>query len=114
MCRFPADADEKAALTEACLDAHVLKQADGVEGAQAPGSAYYFMGGAADQYYSPPREYAATFSLPEGLACDGASAKCVLQMYYITGECSCWSASRSRKHPGNQPTNQPPNHSLTH
>jgi hypothetical protein len=87
VCRFPAGADEKAALTEACLDAHVLKQAD-VAGSQAPGSAYYFMGGEADQGYSPPREYAATYTLPAGLSCDGASAKCVLQMYYVTGEFS--------------------------
>ena len=64
----------------------MLKQADGVEGAQAPGSAFYFMGNGGDQYYSTPREYAATFSLPAGLSCDGASAKCVLQMYYVTGE----------------------------
>ena len=84
VCRFPAGADERAALTEACLDAHVLKQAD-VAGAQAPGAAYLFLGGGPEQGYSPPREYAATFSLPAGLSCDGASAKCVLQMYYVTG-----------------------------
>jgi hypothetical protein len=112
VCRFPADADEKAALTEACLDAHVLKQAE-VAGAQAPGSAYFFMGNGNDQYYSPPREYAATYTLPAGLSCDGAAAKCVLQMYYVTGE-----FSRALGRPvglenvleTNRPTNQPTTH----
>ena len=62
----------------------MLKQAD-VEGAQAPGAAYLFLGGGPEQGYSPPREYAATFALPAGLSCDGVAAKCVLQMYYVTG-----------------------------
>jgi hypothetical protein len=87
ICRFRSSgnpAEEKAALTEACLEAHVLKQAD-VTGAQEPNGRFYFLGNHSDNGYYPPKLFHHTFQLPSGLVCDGASEKCVLQMHWITG-----------------------------
>ena len=90
ICRFPAGsgpAAEKAALTEACLDEHILTQAD-IPGAQVPKGRYYFLGNASDAGFDPPKLFHHTFQLPSGLVCDGVSEKCVLQMHYVTGN-SC-------------------------
>jgi hypothetical protein len=99
VCRVPAPTNgqtwadaERAALTEACLDAHRLVQAD-VPGAQAPGQPNWYVpwAGAADPY-TPEVVNAGTFvvryQLPPGLHCDGVSAKCVAQWKYLTGN-SC-------------------------
>ncbi|KAG7675266.1 hypothetical protein Ndes2526B_g08133 [Nannochloris sp. 'desiccata'] len=89
ICRFPAGspADEKAALTYACLDENILKQAD-IPGAQVPNGRYYFMGNASDNGFYPPKLFHHTFQLPRGLTCDGVSEKCVLQFHWVTGN-SC-------------------------
>jgi hypothetical protein len=90
ICRFPAGlstVDEKNALTEECLDQHILKQAD-IPGAQVPNGRYYFLGNASDTGFYPPKLFYHTFQLPQGLVCDGVSAKCVIQMHWVTGN-SC-------------------------
>jgi Lytic polysaccharide mono-oxygenase, cellulose-degrading len=91
ICKYPAgDAEsERAALTDECLDQHILKQitttSDENTPPQAPGSRYYFLGNASDTGYDPPRVFYHTFQLPEDLVCDGEDYKCVLQFHYITG-----------------------------
>ena len=75
--------DERAQLTEKCLNEHVLKQAD-VEGAQSPGTARYFIGPTSDGNW----KYNIKYQLPDGLTCDGKTARCVLQWHYVTGN-SC-------------------------
>ncbi|KAL4528566.1 hypothetical protein Ndes2437A_g03128 [Nannochloris sp. 'desiccata'] len=84
ICRYQAGSprSERAALTNECLEQHVLKQASS---SQAPGSRYYFLGNASDAGYDPPRLFYHNFQLPQGLVCDGNKWKCVLQMHYITG-----------------------------
>lgn len=73
---------EKNQLTEECLRAGTLKQAN-VEEAQSPGSSRYYVG------QMPSGEsYIAHYQLPMGLTCDGVTAKCVLQWHYVTGN-SC-------------------------
>ena len=89
VCRFavPANATaaaaEAAALTEACLEAGVLTQA-AVPGAQAPGDRWLHLGTAP----TGSSEYNASFVLPANVTCDGVTARCVLQWYYLTGN-SC-------------------------
>jgi hypothetical protein len=75
--------EERNQLTEACLDANVLVQAD-VPGAQTPGERYYNLG--SDP--SSTGRYTMKYKLPKGLTCDGVAAKCVLQWHYLTGN-SC-------------------------
>lgn len=89
ICPYPAGdaASERAALTETCLNQYKLLQAD-VPGAQLPGSPFFYLGNGSDAGWWPPRPFPATFQLPMGLRCDGATTKCVLQMYYVTGN-SC-------------------------
>jgi len=86
ICQYPAGSDdeEKAALTDKCLDKNVLKQAD-IQGAQEPNNRYYFLGNHSDAGFYPPKLFHHTFQLPEGLTCDGESEKCVLQFHYVTG-----------------------------
>lgn len=115
-------ASEKAQLTEACLDQHVLRQA-AVPGAQAPGDPYYHLGQTGNAFtyrmpYQLPQASGAGVAVraagwakptpasvpaavrnrlitsppevpwhaPQNLTCDGQTAKCVLQWYYLTGE----------------------------
>jgi len=84
ICRYRAGnpESERAALTNKCLEQHVLKQAPS---SQAPGSRYYFLGNASDAGYDPPKLFYHNFQLPQDLVCDGNKWKCVLQMRYITG-----------------------------
>jgi hypothetical protein len=84
ICRYPAGRpeSERAALTNECLEQHVLTQATS---SQAPGSPYYFLGNASDAGYDPPRLFYHTYQLPQDLVCDGNTWKCVLQMHYTTG-----------------------------
>lgn len=83
ICRFEGNTTtaENAAMSEACLDSNILTQAD-VDEAQAPGDAYYHLGS------TSASDYTMYYQLPSGLTCDGTSAKCVLQWYYLTGN-SC-------------------------
>jgi hypothetical protein len=83
-------ADERAQLTETCLDANQLKQAD-VPGAQAPGDAWYHLGTVNQGSYSTP------YQLPAGLTCDGMTSRCVLQFYYLTGN-SCTPPGEPRQY----------------
>ena len=71
---------EKAALTEACLDEHVLRMSDGE---QNPGQAFWYTGP-----NDPPQEYTMRYKLPKDLTCDGITTKCVLQWYWQTSN-SC-------------------------
>ncbi len=73
--------DERNQLTEQCFDQHELKQADA--SAQSPGTARYFIGPTSDNW-----NYNIKYQLPDGLSCDGISARCVLQWHYVTGN-SC-------------------------
>lgn len=56
-----------------------------VASSQTPGSRYYFFGNEIDTGYNPPKRYTQSYKLPTGLTCDGITAKCVLQLYYVTG-----------------------------
>ena len=73
-------AAETAQLTEACLEANVLRQAN-VPGAQAPGDRWFHLGSTP---IPAPMTYTAALQLPPGLVCDGVTAKCVLQWYYVS------------------------------
>ena len=78
-------AAEAAALTEGCLDAAVLVQAD-VPGAQAPGDPWFHLGAMHPEGWRG--NVSTALALPPGLTCDGVGARCVLQWYYMTGN-SC-------------------------
>ncbi|KAL4448120.1 hypothetical protein ABPG75_005339 [Micractinium tetrahymenae] len=73
-------AAEQAQLTEACLDEHVLPQANTPD-AQSPGQPFWYVPGIQFLFNMP-------YQLPQGLTCDGVSAKCILQWYWVTGN-SC-------------------------
>ena len=77
VCRIEGTsvAAEAAQLTEACLEANVLKQAN-VPGAQAPGDRWFHLGATP---IAAPMTYTAALQLPPGLVCDGVTAKCALQ-----------------------------------
>ncbi len=91
ICRYPAGnpESERAALTDECLEQHVLTQvsssSNGDTPPQMPGSRYYFLGNASEAGYDPPKLFYSTFQLPEDLVCDGKEFKCVLQMHMVTG-----------------------------
>ena len=74
VCRYSGS--EKAALTEACLDKHVLRMS---EGEQAPGEVYWYTGP-----NDSPQTYTMRYKLPSGLTCDGIETKCVLQWYWAS------------------------------
>ena len=74
--------DESRQLDDACLDEHVLKQAD-VPGAQRPGEARYFIGPSSNNW-----DYKLRYQLPKGLTCDGKTSRCVMQWWWVTGN-SC-------------------------
>ncbi len=80
VCRYRAGspASERRALTEACLNKHVLRRAD-TQGR------YLYMGTGPERGYDPPKPYTAIYRLPKGLVCDGRRWKCVLQMHWVTG-----------------------------
>ncbi|KAI8111081.1 hypothetical protein M9434_004654 [Picochlorum sp. BPE23] len=79
--------DEASQLTEECLDAGQLYQAD-VPGAQVPGNKYYFIGPTSEGLTGSNWDYNMKFKLPEGLNCDGKTSRCVMQWHWITGN-SC-------------------------
>jgi hypothetical protein len=81
VCRYRAGsaASERRALTESCLNEHVLRQASG------GGGRYQYLGNRPETGYNPPKPYTATYRLPDDLVCDGKTWKCVLQMHWITG-----------------------------
>ena len=89
ICRYsPGTADEeRAALTEDCLNQNILTQAN-ITRAQAPGNPYYFLGNASDVIFRPPKVFYHVFQLPAGLVCDNVQWKCVIQMRWLTGN-SC-------------------------
>lgn len=79
ICRYRAGtpAQERAALTDSCLNRHILR---------APsGSQWMYLGTGPESGQWPPKLYRQTFRLPSGLSCDGKRWKCVLQSFWITG-----------------------------
>ncbi|KAL4449391.1 hypothetical protein ABPG77_007035 [Micractinium sp. CCAP 211/92] len=82
VCRITGNdvAAEQAQLTDACLDEHILLQANTTD-AQFPGQRFWYVPGSQFLFNMP-------YQLPQGLSCDGVSARCVLQWYYLTGN-SC-------------------------
>lgn len=81
ICKIPnwTQANEKTQLTDACLDAHVLKQ--GPSSTQAPGDPWYHLG-----YKLKARTMlTTTYKLPSDLVCGPADhSRCVMQFYYLT------------------------------
>lgn len=80
VCRYRAGppAAERRSLTEACLNAHVLRRVKG-------GGQYLYLGNGPERGYTPPKPFAALYRLPPNLACDGRRWKCVLQMHWVSG-----------------------------
>lgn len=81
---------EKAALTESCLDQNILVQATGQ---QNPGQPWWYMPNDIDvddysKVYLTDGTYILKYVLPSTLECDGITARCVFQWYYLTGN-SC-------------------------
>ncbi|GAB4821063.1 hypothetical protein N2152v2_008109 [Parachlorella kessleri] len=94
ICRIQGldTASEKAQFSEDCLNQHQLVQAS-VSGAQNPGDLWFHLGqenrgtSCVDCTLAGTR-HVSYYQLPPGLTCDGASAKCILQWYWLTGN-SC-------------------------
>lgn len=83
VCKIDGGRSEKQQLTESCLEHHVLKQAN-IPQAQRPGDEWF---------YTSPSDpsttlYTMYYQLPEDLVCDGESASCVLQWYWVSAN-SC-------------------------
>lgn len=80
VCRYRAGspASERKALTDECLNKHVLRRLD-------TESRYLYLGNRPETGYSTPKPYTAIYRLPDDLVCDGKQWKCVLQMHWITG-----------------------------
>lgn len=85
ICTVPTDSNEGSALTDGCLNEHILVQAD-VPGAQDPGNKYFFFPKDADEATCcwPNRVFTLWYQLPDNLACDGMSTRCVLQWRWTT------------------------------
>jgi Lytic polysaccharide mono-oxygenase, cellulose-degrading len=80
VCRYRAGspAAERRALTEACLNKHILRRVKG-------SGRYVYLGNGPERGYNPPKPVTAIFRLPKDLACDGRRWKCVLQMHWVSG-----------------------------
>lgn len=78
-------AAEQEQLSEDCFQQSVLKQAN-VPGAQAPGDPWFHLGRI--ETTGATTTFTASYQLPKDLVCDGQTAKCILQWYYLTGN-SC-------------------------
>ena len=74
ICKYKGS--EREALTEECLDEHVLRMS---RGEQDEGGVYWYTGP-----NDAPQTYTMRYRLPDGLVCDGVGAKCVLQWYWAS------------------------------
>lgn len=92
VCRYPVGSPdtERRALTEACLNKHVLHRA-------SDGARYMFLGNGPERGYDRPKPFTATYALPKDLVCDGKRWKCVLQMHWVTGN-TCSPSFIPKKH----------------
>jgi len=80
VCRYRAGspAAERRALTDACLNKHVLRRPNG--------SRWTYLGNGPEQGYGDGGKlFRAVYVIPRDLECDGRHWKCVLQMHWVTG-----------------------------